>query len=84
MASTTLDPATPEGARAQARWTHSLLLVLIARAGGEVSLTRQEFEEVAARYGGAKEMGVLFEEQPDGSVRAALVRSPARQGDLPA
>lgn len=55
--------------------------VLIGRAGGSVTITQREFEDVVARYGGAAKMTIRMEriESPEPGIRVTLVSKP-RQG----
>ncbi len=62
--------------------------VLVARAGGSVTISRREFEEVIARYGGTSKMALRMErvdaaDALDSSIRLTLVRKDAAQGELP-
>ena len=71
-------------ARTRTVAANNALPVLVARAGGTVTITRQEFEELAARYGGAARMTVLIEQVDDGeTMRLTLARKEPEQGSLP-
>lgn len=78
-----LDPQTE--ARNRAKVLNNVLPVLVARAGGSVEITREEFAELVARYGGPTQMAMHYEQIGGGTaIRVTLVRKPAGQGDLPA
>jgi hypothetical protein len=67
---------------------NNTLPVLIARAGGSVTVTRREFEEVAAMYGGTARMAIRMErldasDALESGVRLTLIRKEPRQGELP-
>lgn len=71
-------------ARTRTVAANNVLPVLVARAGGSVTITRQEFEELAARYGGASRMTVLVESVDGGDgLRLTLARKEPEQGSLP-
>ncbi len=80
-----IEPGTPEAVKARAQLTNNVLPVLVARAGGSVEITREEFAEVAARYGGPSQISIHFEQTGGGAaVKVTLVRNPRpRQGELP-
>lgn len=75
-----------EAARKRTTVMQTVLPVLIDRAGGEIEITREEFEAVAARYGGPTQMRLQFHSTPDGSrMRVKIYRGgPVKQGELPA
>ena len=61
------------------------LNVLVARAGGTVTITREEYEEVATRYGGTQAMSLIFETLPGtDTLRVTIYRSSPKQGELQA
>ena len=73
-----------ELAKNRVKAANNALPVLVARAGGSVTITRQEFEEIAARYGGTSKMALRMERIGEGdAIRLTLVRKPAAQGELP-
>jgi hypothetical protein len=66
------------------------LVILLERAGGSVTYTEAEYQEVLARHGGKTMMVVHTEvlketrkEKPD-QVRLTLVRKPPGNAELPA
>lgn len=56
------------------------LPALVARMGGEVTITATELEELAAPYGGFANLAVQVEQLPDGSIRLTTIRNPASLG----
>ena len=79
------DETARRKAQNRAAAANNALPVLIARAGGSVEITREEFLEVASRYGGASRMVVLVEAvdgRPD-AMRLTLGRKEPEQGSLP-
>lgn len=78
-----MDPETV--ARNKVKVANNALPVLIAREGGSVTITEREFNEVAARYGGATNMTIVMErvEGPEPGFRVTLVNKKPGQGDLP-
>ncbi len=66
----------------RAKIANNVLPVLLDRAGGSVTVTRADFEAVAARYGGASQMTMAME-RVGGGVRVTLMRKPPQQGDPP-
>jgi len=64
---------------------NNVLPVLIARAGGSVTITEEEFDEVKALYGGSSKMTMVMEAVGDpGTIRVTLARKQAAQGELAA
>lgn len=71
-------------AKNRVKVANNALPVLIGRAGGSVTITRAEFDEIASRYGGPSQMTITMERIGEGdAIRLTLVRKPARQGELP-
>jgi hypothetical protein len=71
-------------ARNRAKVANNALPVLIGRAGGQVEITKAEFEEIASRYGGPSQMTIQMDRIGEGdAIRLTLVRKPPLQGDLP-
>jgi biotin carboxylase len=71
-------------ARTRTVAANNALPVLVDRAGGTVTVTRQEFAELAARYGGASRMVVMVEDVAGGeAIRLTLTRKEPEQGSLP-
>lgn len=71
-----------------ARIASSALPILISRAGGTVTITQSEFDEIANRYGGWSNMAVHTEKlsgpgiEPN-TYRLTLIRKEPAQGELP-
>jgi hypothetical protein len=64
------------------------LTVLLARAGGSLTISRAEYEAVVARYGGRAKLAIHLEvlAPPGGGpdeVRLTLVRKDPAPGELP-
>ena len=60
------------------------LTVLAARAGGSVTIPRDEFLEVAERYGGATKVTLVMEQAKDSSFwLLTLVSKPVQNAGLP-
>lgn len=61
------------------------LPVLLDRAGGSITVTQREFDELAARYGGATNLTIVMERMtgPQPGFRVTLVNKKPGQGDLP-
>src|SRR5688572_5617910 len=79
--STPPEPLSPETVAAnRVKATNNVLPVLVHRAGGSVTVTREDFEAFQSLYGsGAK---LRMEQLDDGSgIRLTLVRAPMSQGD---
>jgi hypothetical protein len=81
-----MDPE--ELARNKVKATNNALPVLIARAGGSVTITHREFEEVLARYGGSSQVAIRMErldasDPQESGIRLTLVRKSPEQGELP-
>lgn len=71
---------TPEQvAENHAKISNNVLPVLIHRAGGSVTVTREEFALMRELYGGG--LSLYMEQVGDGeAVRVTLVRKPSTQG----
>lgn len=81
-----MDQETLAGNRVKAG--NNTLPVLIARAGGSVTVTRREFEAVMERYGGSARLAMRMErieaaDPLDSGVRLTLIRKEPGQGELP-
>jgi len=60
------------------------LPVLIGRAGGQVTITKAEFDEIVGRYGGPSQMTITMERIGKGdAIRLTLVKKPPLHGELP-
>ena len=76
-------------ARNKLKANNNALPVLIARAGGSVTITRREFDEVVARYGGLSRLAIKMErldaaDPSESGVRLTLMARVPEQGELPA
>jgi hypothetical protein len=66
----------PLTAEAQLRVARNALPALVARMGGEVTITRAELEELGRAYGGYENLAVQVSESADGFT-FRTVRNPA-------
>ncbi|MEA2677181.1 MAG: hypothetical protein QOJ81_1322 [Chloroflexota bacterium] len=78
-----MDPA--DVAKNKMAIANNALPVLLDRAGGSITVTLREFEELAARYGGATNLTLVMEkiDSPEPGFRVTLVSKKPGQGDLP-
>jgi hypothetical protein len=72
-------------ARNKVAIANNALPVLLDRAGGSVTITQREFDELASRYGGPTNLTIRMErvDGPEPGIRLTLARQAPRQGDLP-
>ncbi len=76
----------PKALRAENQMQLAALVILLSRAGGVVTYTEADYQEVASRYGGTKNLAIHVEVLRAANcppeVRLILIRNTPENGEL--